>query len=109
MRTDQAHRASGKLFLQFLGQESGARHVDRARIRILPVDDQADEPGAGVDDAFDRIAGGEAFSPAIQDADAEAFGAAALGQEQGPGGSLDCREILAQALIHLERRIGADE
>src|ERR1043165_6059694 len=99
----------GMLRFELGAEGSGADHVGGAGIGVLAIDDQANQARVGVGDAFDRGVNAQTLGAAVEDGRAEAFGAAALGQEQGPGGRFDGVEILAEGLIGLEGGVRADE
>ena len=109
MRTHQAGRVVRVFLLETLAQRRGADHVGRARIGILTVNHQAHQAGRRRRDALEGGRQVEPFRPALQEAHAEPLSPAALGQEQRPGGRLDGREVLAQGLVGLERRIRIDK
>ena len=97
------------LLLEQPAEGGGADHVGRAGIWVLAVNDHANEAGIGFGDALDGVFGAQAFGAAVQNTDSEPFGAAALGQQERPGGRFDGGEILAQGLVGLKGGIRADK
>lgn len=104
----RAHETSHQIrmrLLELVRQRGGANHVRSAGIGILAVNDEAHQAGAGLRDAGDGGVLGKAFGAAIQNGHAEALGAAALRQQQAPGGRFNRGIVLAQVLVGLGGRI----
>ena len=97
VRADETDGITGLLLLERRAQRGRRRSVSRAGIRVLTINDEADQAGIGFRDALYRVFNGQALGAAVQNADPEPFGAAALGQQERPSGRLMAERSLLRA------------
>ena len=106
------HKAGARLRVRRLEKAAASRvadHVCRAGIRVLSVNDEADETGGGGRDARDRLLVGEALRRGVEKGYAETLGPAALRKQKGPGWRLDRRKIFGELLVSGGRAVGIDK